>query len=60
MKEEHKEDTSLPPRDAQENAPTAPQTVEELLATVMTKADAMDPVEPDFDQKKFFDELWGA
>jgi hypothetical protein len=48
---------SLCPQE-KENTAAKQQSVEELLAAVMTKADAMGPVDPDFDQKKFFDELW--
>lgn len=60
MNEEQNDNTGLPSPGPQEkeNSAKAQQSVEEPLAPVMTKADAIGPVDCDFDQKKYFDELW--
>lgn len=39
--------------------PPKRRSVEELLAPIMKRADELGPVDPNFDQKKFFDDEWG-
>lgn len=33
--------------------------LKDRLERIIAKADALGPSDPDFDQKKFFDEMWG-
>ena len=44
-------------RDALERE-TSKQSLMERLAPVLAEADAMGPTDPDFDMKRFTDEMW--